>query len=79
MSGAPDSTTGVMSRGLPLLDRRQRIGAEQQFLPALERSGDRGGDRQQRLLLALAQHRFHLARVLAAGPRQRERGERQQQ
>ena len=79
MSGAPESTTGVMSRALRLLDRRQRIVAEQQFLLALERAGDRGGDGQQGLLLAFAQHGFHLARVLAARPRQRERGQRQQQ
>jgi hypothetical protein len=58
---------------------RQRIGAEQQFLPALERPGYRGGHRQQGLLLAFAQHRFHLARVLAAGPWQHQGGQRQQQ
>ncbi len=79
MSGAPESTTGVMSRALLAAHGRQRIRAEQQFLAALERAGNRGGHGEQRLLFALAQHGFHLARVLAAGPRQRERGQRQQQ
>jgi hypothetical protein len=64
---------------MAVADRRQRVRAEQQFLAALERSGDRGGDRQQRLLLALAQHGFHFACVLAPGPRQSQRGHRQEQ
>jgi hypothetical protein len=68
-----------MSRGLLPSAPGSESARNSSSLRPLSDPGDRGGHREQRLLLTLAQYGLHLARVLATRPRQHERGHRQQQ
>jgi len=58
---------------------RRRLDPVQQVGAALERGGDGLRHGLQRVSLALAQRRFHLARIAAAAPRQHQRGESEEQ